>query len=208
MIQCVKTTLSNVEYEYDYADEEDNTGLESTDEPYSKKLGDINFFPQNMTNTTNETSFAFATTIEPMKKEILNQERANSFKNWLDDKSEELHELNMNYSGFNLLNETYDKFLKKDAKFAWINFTDMIMNISETISEVLYNKTLLVKDLSERVEKAYDEYQDNNETIQKSLNFTYYDAKSPKTFCDMAELLKKSHGKKLHIKGASKADTK
>ena len=196
-----------MEYEYDYADEEDNTGLDSTNEPYLNKLGDL-YFGQNMTNTTNETSFAYATTFEPTKKEILNQERANSFKNWLDDKSEELHELNMNYSGFNLLNETYDKFLKKDAKFAWINFTDMIMNISETISEVLYNKTLLVKDLSERVEKAYDEYQDNNETIQKSLNFTYYDAKSPKTFCDMAELLKKSHGKKLNIKGASKADIK
>lgn len=119
-----------------------------------------------------------------LKKVFLNQNIADSFKSWLGDKSIELHEMNKNFSGFNLLNETYNVNLRKEAEFKWINFTEMILNISKTIAEELYNKTLLVEDLSKNVEEAYDEYADDPEKIADSVDFVYYDAKSPKTFCD------------------------
>ena len=140
---------------------------------YFDKLDELS--DSNLTNSTNEP------------EELLNQDIADTFKTWLDSKSNELHELNMNFSGYNLLNETYNVNLRKHAEFKWINFTEMILNISETISEVLYNKTLLVEQLSEHVEKAYDAYQNDTEQIQDSLDFVYYDAKSPKTFCDVEE---------------------
>jgi len=63
----------------------------------------------------------------------------------------------------------------------------MILNISETIGAVLHNKTLLVKELSEQVERDFDKYQNDSEQIQDSLDFVYYDAKSPYTFCDMKD---------------------
>jgi len=93
----------------------------------------------------------------------------------------------MNYSGFKLLNKTYNVKLRQDAEFRWINFTEMILNISDTISQVLHNKTLLVKELSDQVERDFDNYQNDSEQIQDSLDFVYYDAKSPYTFCDMKE---------------------
>ncbi len=93
----------------------------------------------------------------------------------------------MNYSGYQLINETYNLKLRQDAQFAWINFTSMIMNISKTVSEVLYNKTLIVKKLSDLVEKTYDEYRNDSDKIEESAFFLYYDSKSPKTFCDLQE---------------------
>jgi len=63
----------------------------------------------------------------------------------------------------------------------------MIMNISKTVSEVLYNKTLIVKKLSDLVEKTYDEYRNDSDKIEESAFFLYYDSKSPKTFCDLQE---------------------
>ena len=92
----------------------------------------------------------------------------------------------MNYSGFKLLNDTYYVHLK-EARPAWINFTEMIMNISQTISEVLHHKTLLVKNLTDLVEKAFDEYRNDPERILESTKTVYFDAKSPKTFCDVQE---------------------
>ena len=74
--------------------------------------------------------------------ERINQTHADMFGNWIDKKSEELYEMTMNFSGYKLLNETYSIKLRGDAKFSWINFTEMIVNISQTISEVLYNKTV------------------------------------------------------------------
>jgi hypothetical protein len=119
---------------------------------------------------------------------ILNQTNAKMFKMWIDAKSEHLHQLNMNYSGFKLLNETYNHHLLKDAKFAWIDFTKMIVNISKTISQVLYDKTQVVKNLSVLVEKAFNEYANNSDRVVESTNHVYYDAKSPKTFCDTAQI--------------------
>ena len=134
----------------------------------------------SLTNTPMSPPFTYAT-------ETLNQTHANMFKNWLDSKSVDLYELSMNFSGFKLLNETYNIQLRKDAKFAWINFTEMIINISSTISEVLYNKTLIVKNLTEVVERAFDEYRNDTGRVKESAKFVYYDAKSPKTFCDVQE---------------------
>ncbi len=119
--------------------------------------------------------------------ETINQTHANMFKSWLDTKALDLYELSMNYSGYKLLNATYNVQLRKDAKFAWINFTEMIIDISNTISEVLYNKTLVVKNLTEVVERAFDEYRNDTRKIKESAKFVYYDAKSPKTFCDVQE---------------------
>jgi len=61
------------------------------------------------------------------------------------------------------------------------------MNISKTVSEVLYNKTLIVKKLSDLVEKTYDEYRNDSDKIEESVFYLYYDSKSPKTFCDLQE---------------------
>lgn len=119
--------------------------------------------------------------------EKINQTHADMFSKWIDSKSNELFELSMNYSGFKLLNETYQVHLSKDARPAWINFTEMIMNISETISEVLNHKTLIVKNLTDLIEKAFDEYRKDPERILESTKSLYYDAKSPKTFCDVQE---------------------
>lgn len=119
--------------------------------------------------------------------ESLNQTHANMFKNWLDSKSTELYELSLNYSGFKLLNATYNLQLRKDAKFAWINFTEMIINISQTISEVMHHKTLIVKNLTDMVEKTFEDYRSDSSRLKQSASFAYYDAKSPKTFCDVQQ---------------------
>jgi hypothetical protein len=120
--------------------------------------------------------------------ETINQTHANMFKRWLDRKAFDLYELSMNYSGYKLLNSTYNTQLRKDGwKFAWINFTEMIIEISNTISEVLYNKTLVVKNLTDAVERAFDEYRNDTRKVKESAKFVYYDAKSPKTFCDVQE---------------------
>ena len=119
---------------------------------------------------------------------VLNQTNAKMFKAWIDAKSKHLHQLNMNYSCFKLLNQTYNHHLLKDAKFAWIDFTKMIVNISKTISQVLYDKTQVVKNLSVLVEKAFNEYANNSDRVVESTNHVYYDAKSPKTFCDTAQI--------------------
>jgi hypothetical protein len=120
-----------------------------------------------------------------MSSETLNQTHAAMFKSWLDAKSSELYELSVNYSGFKILNTTYNVRLRKDARFAWINFTSMIINISHTISEVLYNKTLVVKNLSELVERAFDVFRNDSDKVDESSHHLYYDAKSKFTFCDV-----------------------
>lgn len=66
----------------------------------------------------------------------LNKTHAGQFKAWLEIKSSELFAMTRNFSGFELLNETYNVRLPKESNFSWINFTDMIVNISKSISEV------------------------------------------------------------------------
>jgi hypothetical protein len=143
--------------------------------------------PQLFFNTPQAAPFTYS-------DERLNQTHANMFSKWLDSKSDDLFELSMNYSGFKLLNETYNIHLRKDAKFAWINFTEMIIDISNTISEVLYNKTLVVKNLTDVVEKEFDKYRNDTKRVIESAKFVYYDAKSPKTFCDVQEAQKNRRG--------------
>ena len=82
-------------------------------------------------------------TISHKHEIILNYTNANMFKSWIDGKSRQLYALNTNYSGFKLLNQTYTKHLLKDAKFAWIDFTKMIVNISKTISQVKKRRKLI-----------------------------------------------------------------
>lgn len=139
--------------------------------------------------------------------EILNETLADSFHTWLDSKSNELHEMNLKFSGFKLLNEIYNVELKKDAQFAYINFTDMIVNISKSISDVLHNKTRVVKDLSALVESTYDEFSKNDDEIRDSIDALYLDSKSPKTFCDINEMyMAKKEAKKGAKPGAKPAD--
>ncbi len=149
-------------------------------------------------NDTNSTSFHLQDQIE-----ILNQTHASSFHLWLDSKSNELHEMNLNFSGFKLLNETYNVELREDARFAYINFTEMITNISKSISDVLFKKTLIVKDLSDVVESTYDEFQNDDEEISASIDHVYLDSKSPKTFCDINDMyMAKTESKKAGKQGA------
>jgi hypothetical protein len=149
-------------------------------------------------NDTNSTSFNLQDQIE-----ILNQTHASSFHFWLDSKSNELHEMNLNFSGFKLLNETYNVELREDARFAYINFTEMITNISKSISDVLFKKTLIVKDLSDVVESTYDEFQNDDEEISASIDHVYLDSKSPKTFCDINDMyMAKKESKKAGKQGA------
>jgi hypothetical protein len=146
--------------------------------------------PQVVTTTPHiHTTFPINSNIQPFiySSETLNQTHSNQFKKWINIKSSELFELTKNYSGFKLLNETYNVHLRKHASFAWINFTEMIINISSTISDVLYKKTLLVKNLTDFVEKSFDNYRNDIQKVKESAKYLYYDAKSPKTFCDIHE---------------------
>jgi hypothetical protein len=120
-------------------------------------------------------------------KSVINLTNAMQFKHWLEHKSEELLELNNNFSGFKTLNSSYYAHLGKDAKFAWINFTEMIINISSRISDVLYDKTLVVKNLTDLVEKTFKEYASDTDKVVDSTQHLYYDSKSPKAFCDVYE---------------------
>ena len=105
-------------------------------------LPDDNITRSDLNATDNDTDNDLdADGLSPPHAIILNQTNANMFKAWIDAKSRHLHALNMNYSGFKVLNQTYNRHLLKDAKFAWIDFTEMIVNISRTISQVLYDKT-------------------------------------------------------------------
>jgi len=146
--------------------------------------------PQMVTTTPHiHTTFPINSNIQPFiySSETLNKTHSNQFKKWINIKSSELFELTKNYSGFKLLNETYNVHLRKHASFAWINFTEMIINISSTISDVLYKKTLLVKNLTDFVEKSFDVYRNDIQKVKESAKYLYYDAKSPKTFCDIHE---------------------
>ncbi len=138
--------------------------------------------------------------LQRAREPVINQTYADAFHSWIQVKSSKLHSLSMNYSGFHLLNETYNVQLRKDAKFAWINFTEMIMNISHSISQVLYNKTLIVKSLSDQVESSFNSYANDSDRVIDSTEHVYYDAKSPKTFCDVAE----SYQQRIASKNAAK----
>ena len=106
-----------------------------------------------------------------------------------------------------MLNTTYNVHLSKDAKFAWINFTQMIMNISSTISEVLYNKTVIVKNLSDLVERAFNTYANNSDQVINSTKHVYYDSKSPKSFCDVYDDYNKKLNPKLLLASSPPATT-
>ena len=168
---------------------------ESTIDEIAFQYNDNDSIQKNSTTTTTTTTTPTTTTVR-RPVEILNDKHAALFKEGLSAKSSKLYKLTLDYSGFALLNETYNTQLKEDANFAWINFTSMIMNISRDISQILGNKTSLVKSLSDSVELAFDDYKNNNESILESTNYIYYDAKSPKTFCDVAEAFKKSVAEK------------
>ena len=162
-----------------------------------KDIADEKIIDNDLTSTISSITSTYSSNLTPQSITPsapltipLNKSHATHFKTWLDSKSNELYELSMNFSGYKLLNETYNTHLIKDAKFPWINFTSMIINISNTISEVLYNKTLIVKNLSDFVEKTYNDYRNESEKVKDSINFVYYDSKSPKTFCDVDESYK------------------
>ena len=149
-----------------------------------KKIDLTNKYLNDTLNNSTNTS----TPVPINEEEILNQEHVNLFSKWLESKSDELQEMNLKFSGFKLLNEIYNVELKKDAQFAYINFTDMIVNISKSIGEVLHNKTRVVKDLSDLVERTYEDFRNNEEDIRESTEALYLDSKSPKTFCDINEM--------------------
>lgn len=48
---------------------------------------------------------------------------------------------------------------------------------------------MIVKNLTDLVEKAFDDFRNEPERYEESYNFVYYDSKSPKTFCDVQEKL-------------------
>lgn len=52
---------------------------------------------------------------------------------------------------------------------------------------MLYKKTLVVKNLTDLVEKSFNEYANDSDRVINSTMHVYYDAKSPFTFCDVAE---------------------
>ena len=62
---------------------------------------------------------------------------------------------------------------------------------------MLYDKTQIVKNLSVLVEKAFNDYANNSDRVVQSTTHLYYDAKSPKTFCDTAQMYNQSRNAKL-----------
>lgn len=67
----------------------------------------------------------------------------------------------------------------------------MIREISTKLSQELGKTTGVVQNLTDFVEKVYVEYKYNIKRVNESLNHVYYDSKSPKTFCDISEELKR-----------------
>jgi hypothetical protein len=145
----------------------------------------------NVQDALGATTTSTSTSTRPTTPRVgqLNDEHANMFAEWLGHISTFLYDLSLNYSGFKTLNRTYYNSLlnEKNAKFAVINFTSMIINISDTISDVLNKKTMIVKDLSEMAERAYDQYEDQNDVynLYKEKEYEYYNAKDPEQFCDL-----------------------
>ena len=122
-----------------------------------------------------------------IKQNLLNDEHASMFDGWLDTIANRLYSLSLEYSGFSIIKETYDvKLLKeKQASFAWINFTEMIMNISKDISFFLKNKTDLVNALSDFAEDVYEEYEiEAHKNKEDEVKYQYYDSKRKDAFCD------------------------
>ena len=52
------------------------------------------------------------------------------------------------------------------------------------------------------VEKAFNDYANNSDRVVESTNHVYYDAKSPKTFCDTAQLYDQNRNAKQSGKQA------
>ncbi len=122
---------------------------------------------------------------------LLDQDYANQFKQWLDSKSIQLYEMSKNYSAYHLLNHTFNTKLREEVKTAETNFTSMIINISQDLSNVLQKKSLIAENLSDFVEKTFESYRKNKTKVNESTEAIYYDSKSPKTFCDVYEIFKK-----------------
>jgi hypothetical protein len=158
--------------------------LASIKQPYAQAIHESSGSSISTSSSTTRSSASVVTKISH-----LNDEHANMFGEWLEHISTYLYDLNLKYSGFKLLNETYHRSLldEKDAKFAVINFTSMIMNISDTISDVLNKKTVIVKNLSEMAERAYEQYEAENDVdnVYKEKEYEYYNAKEKEQFCEL-----------------------
>jgi hypothetical protein len=167
----------------------------STKRPFKVKMPE-NLKPTSSNNNDDLAGMPATFIIPPFvhSNETLNGKHGDVFAGWIKRQSDKLYQMSLDYSGYNTLNEVLYADDRADVKFAWINFTEMIIEISETISEVLYNKTVIVKHLSELVEDSFDKYRNNSKRVEKSAKHIYYDAKSPHTFCDVFEAAKKSIG--------------
>jgi hypothetical protein len=137
------------------------------------------------TTTTATLSSSSSSSTRSIKLNTLNDEHAVMYNSWLDTMSTYLYDLTLTYSGFKNINETLNINLLEDqhANFAWINFTAMIIDISNTISNFLNNKTEIVKTLSDIAERAYEEYENEADEADEE-NYQYYNAKDSITFCD------------------------
>ena len=160
---------------------------------FSSNLSFLNSEQQNalknelFKKSENQTSTTAATS--SLSK--LNEEHANMYSQWLDTISSHLYSLTLEYSGFNMINETYniDLLQVHHADFKEINFGEMIVNISNNISEFLATKTNIVESLSDEVEKLYNNYYDDmigadDEYKYKESLYQYYNSKEKSIFCD------------------------
>ena len=72
----------------------------------------------------------------------------------------------------------------------------------------MYNKTLIVTNLSNSVENAFGNFTNNSRRIKESANHVYYDTKSPKTFCDVQEMHNLRAAKQANLTATPEPTTK
>ena len=124
-------------------------------------------------------------------KNPINQFYADTFAKHIKYQSADLFDLVKKSTSFDLLNETYNSKLRREALIDLIDTAKMINEISKKLSGQLAETAGLVKNLTEFVEKAYVEYKYNIQRVNESINYIYYDSKSPKTFCDVSTEFKR-----------------
>jgi len=156
---------------------------------YSRKPSFIFTTKQQKTTTieqqvANLNLTSIGTPPEPTKP--LNETLANLFSEFIRIKSTSLYEITKKFASYSLLNDTIHLQLRKETTTVHKNFSAILKETAERLSETLQRKSLITNSLSQTAENAYIDYKFDLELVNTSTQHVYYDSKSPKTFCDVS----------------------
>ncbi len=155
----------------------------------SRKFG---FTKQTITVNFAQLTTSQATTGVPNPSKPLNQAFASLFKDFIQTKSINLYNKIKKFSSYSLLDETVQLQLRKDTKIIHKNLSGILDETAKRLSETLQKKSIITNSLSQTAENAFIEYKFNLELVNTSAKHIYYDSKSPKTFCDVSDILKRN----------------